>query len=111
MADLIAWLDAQEQKPFSRVALIDAIVEAFDPLLNRLGAEDFAIPDRILEIYDQGQQGMGGRGAGIRRTRKWRFEKDLAKSLVPQMMNKIKQAVQTRHKITYSYGYVKRRKR
>ena len=34
MADLIAWLDAQERKPFSRVAPTDAIVEAFDPLLN-----------------------------------------------------------------------------
>ena len=105
MADLIAWLDAQEQKPFSRVASADAIVETFDSLLNLLGVEDFALPDRILEIYDRGQQGMEGRGAGIRRTRKWRFANNLAKSLVPQMMNKIKQAVQTRHKITYSYGY------
>ena len=64
MADLIAWLDAQEQKPFSRVASPDAIVETFDPLLNRLGVEDFALPDRILEIYDRGQEGMEGRGAG-----------------------------------------------
>ena len=46
---------------------------------------------------------MEGGGAGIRRTRKWHFANNLAKSLVPQMMNKIKQAVQTRHKITYSY--------
>ena len=98
MADLIAWLDAQEQKLFSRVAPTDAIVEAFDPLLNRLGAEDFAIPERILEIYDRGQQGMEGRRAGMRRTRKWRFEQDLEKPLVPQMMNKIKQAVQTTRK-------------
>ena len=70
MADLIAWLDAQEQKPFSRVAPTDEIVEAFDPLLRRRGAEDFAIPARILEIYDRGEQGMEGRGAGIRRNRK-----------------------------------------
>ena len=105
MADLIAWLDAQERKPFSRVAPTDEIVEAFDPLLNRLGAEDFALPERILEIYDRGQQEMEGRGAGIRRTRKWRFANNLAKSLVPQMINKIKQAVQTRHKINYRYGY------
>ena len=48
---------------------------------------------------------MEGRGAGIRRTRKWRFANNLAKSLVPQMMNKIKQAVQTRHKINYRNGY------
>ena len=46
MADLIAWLDAQERKPFSTVGPTDASVEAFDPLLNRLGAEDFAIPDQ-----------------------------------------------------------------
>ena len=48
---------------------------------------------------------MEGRGAGIRRTVKWRFENNLAKSLGPQMMNKIKQAVQTRHKINYRNGY------
>ena len=58
MADLIAWLDAQEQKPFSIVAPTDAIVEAFDPLLRRWGAEDFALRERILEIYDRGRQGM-----------------------------------------------------
>ena len=80
----------------------DAIVEAFDPLLNRLGAEDFAIPDRILELYDRGQHGMIGRG---RRTRRWLLKNNLAKSLVPQMMNKIKHAVQTRHKINYRSGY------
>ena len=105
MADLIAWLDAQILKPFSRVAPTDAIVEAFDPLLNRRGAEDFAIPERILEIYDRGQPGMEGRRAGMRRTQKWRFENELAKSLVPQMMNKIKQAVQTRHKINYRNAF------
>ena len=105
MADLIAWLNAQQRKPFSRVAPTDEIEEAFDPLHRRLGAEDLAIPERIVEIYDRGQQGMEGRGAGIRRTRIWRFANNLAKSLVPQMMNKIKQAVQTRHKINYSYGY------
>ena len=105
MADLIAWLDVQERKPFSRVAPIDETVEAFDSLHRGLGTEDFAIPTRILEIYNRGQQGMEGRGVGIRRTRKWRFADDLSKPLVPQMMNKIKYDVQTRHKITYSYGY------
>ena len=105
MADLNAWLDAQERKPFSRVDSIDEILEAFGPLRRRRGADDFAIPTRILEIYDRGEQGMEGRGAGIRRTRKWRFANSLAKPLVPQMINKIKYAVQTRHKITYSYGY------
>ena len=100
MADLIAWLDAQERKPFSRVAPIDEIVEAFDPLHRGFVAEDFAIPTRILEIYDRREQGMEGRGAGIRRT-----AQDLAKPLVPQMMNKIKQAVQTRHKINYRNAF------
>ena len=57
LADLIAWLDTQERKPFSRVALTDEIVAAFDLLLRRRGAEDFALPERILEIYDRGQQG------------------------------------------------------
>ena len=65
--DLNAWLDAQERKPFSRVAPIDEVVEAFDPLHRGFVAEDFAIPARILEIYDRGEQGMEGKGAGIRR--------------------------------------------
>ena len=89
MADLIAWLDEQEQKPFLRVAPIDKSVEAFDPLHRGRVADDFAIPARIEEIYDRGQRGMQGRGAGIRRTRTWRFTIDLTKPLVPQMMNKI----------------------
>ena len=101
MADLIAWLDAQERKPFSRVAPIDETVEAFDPLHRGRGANDFAIPARIEEIYDRGQIGQRGRGAGIRRTRTWRFSHDLAKSLVAQ----IKYAVQTRHNINYRYAY------
>ena len=101
MAELNAWLDKQERKPFSRVDSIDEILEAFDLLHRGFVAEDFAIPARILEIYDRGKQGMEGRGVGIRRTQKWRFAQDLTKPLVPQMMNKIKQVVQTRHKINY----------
>ena len=88
--ELIAWLDDQEQKPFLRVAPIDETVETFDPLHRRRGADDFAIPARIEEIYDRGQRGLQGRGAGMRRTRKWRFAHELKKPLVPQMMNKIK---------------------
>ena len=106
MADLIAWLDAQERKPFSRVASIDETVEAFDPLKRaRWYGEGFGVPARIEEIYDRGQIGQQGRGAGFHRTRKWRFAHDLAKSLVPQMMNKIKYNVQTRHKINYRTAY------
>ena len=54
MADLIAWLDEQEQKPFLRVAPIDETVKAFDPLHRGRGADDFAIPARIEESYDRG---------------------------------------------------------
>ena len=89
--DLIAWLDAQEQKPFLRVAPIDETVEAFDPLHRGRGDDDFAIPARIEEIYDRGERGLQGRDGGIRRTIKWRFKRGLTKPLVPQMMNKIKQ--------------------
>ena len=103
--DLITWLDAQEQKPFLRVAPIDETVEAFDPLHRGRGDGDFAIPARIEEIYDRGERGLQGRGGGIRRTIKWRFERGLTKPLVPQTMNKIKQFVQTRHKINLQYGY------
>ena len=84
--DLIAWLGDQEQKPFLRISPIDESVAAFDPLYRRRGADDFAIPARIEEIYDRGQLGMQGRGAGIGRTRKWRFAHELKK---PQMLNKI----------------------
>ena len=47
--DLITWLDAQEQKPFLRVAPIDKTVEAFDRLHRGCGDGDFAIPARIEE--------------------------------------------------------------
>ena len=107
--DLNAWIDTQLRKPlkpFSRVDSIDEILEAFDPLRRRLGAEDFAIPARIVEMYDRGEQGMEGRGRGIRRTRKWCFTQDHSKPLVLQMIHKITQAVHTRHKINYSTGYV-----
>ena len=103
--DLITWLDAQEQKTFLRVAPIDETVQAFDPLHRGRGDGDFAIPARIEEIYDRGERGLQGRGAGIRRTIKFCFERGLTKPLVPQMMNKIKQFVQTRHKLNFRYGY------
>ena len=105
--DLNAWIDTQLQKPpFSKVDSIDEILEAFDPLGRRLGGEDFAIPARTLDMYNRGEQGMEGRGRRIRRTRQWRFTQHLSKPLVPQMINKITQAVHTRHKINYRSGYV-----
>ena len=103
--NLIAWLDEQEQKPFLRVVPIDETVEDFDPLHRGRGADDFAIPAQIEEIYDRGQRGLQGRGAGMRRTRKWLTHTNSKKPLVPQMMNKIKYAIPTRHKINLRYAY------
>ena len=54
--ELITWLDAQEQKPFLRVAPRNETVEAFDPLNRERGDDDFAIPARIREIYDVGER-------------------------------------------------------
>ena len=79
--DLIAWLDAdaQEQKPFLRVVPIDETVEAFDPLYNEpeaapapreRGFDEWPLPERMVDLYDVGELGVQGRGAGRRRTRK-----------------------------------------
>ena len=70
--DLNAWINAQlrkARKPFQRDEAIVEILEAFDPLRRGLGAADFALPARIVEMYDRGAQGMEGRGRRIRRTR------------------------------------------
>ena len=103
--NLIAWLDAQEQKPFLRVAPRNETVEAFDPLNRERGDDDFAIPARIRELYDAGERGQQGRPDEIRRTLKWRFTRGFTKPLVAQMMNKIKYSVQTRHKVNLRYAY------
>ena len=87
------WINEQLRKPpkpFQRDEAIDEILETFDPLRRRgLGAVDFAIPERIVELYDRGVEGLEGRGRGIRRTWKWRFTQGLSKSLALQMLNKI----------------------
>ena len=65
--DLNSWINAQLQKPrkpFQRDEAIDEILEAFDPLSRGLGAADFAILARIIELYDQGAQGMKEEGVG-----------------------------------------------
>ena len=63
--DLNSWIKAQlrkPRKPFQRDEAIDEILEAFDPLHRRgLGAADFAIPARIVELYDRGGGGGNGR--------------------------------------------------
>ena len=112
--DLIAWLDAQEQKPFLRVAPIDKNVEAFDPLYREPEVapapkerefDEFTLPERIVDLYNVGERGEQGRGWGRRRTTKWRFDKGLTKSLVAQMLHRIRYSVRTRHKLNYRYGY------
>ena len=75
--DLIAWLDAQEQKPFLRVAFRNETVEDFDPLhrepeaapLQReCGFDEFTLPERIVDLYDVSERGEQGRGWRRRRT-------------------------------------------
>ena len=66
--ELIAWLDTQEQKSFLRDAPRNETVEAFDPLHRERGVDDFAIPARIVELYDAGERGEQGRLGRRRRT-------------------------------------------
>ena len=103
--ELIAWLDTQEQKPFLRVAPRNETVEAFDPLHRERGVDDFAIPARIVELYDAGERGEQGRLERTRRTIRWRFHRGLTNPLVPQMLHKIKHSVQTRHKVNLRFAY------
>ena len=105
--DLIAWLDAQEQKHFLRVAPIDETVEAFDPLYNEpdVAPAPRPLPQRIVGLYEVEELGEQGRGAGRRRTIKWRFDKILTHSLVSRMLHKIRPNVRRRHKLNYRYAY------
>ena len=103
--EMIAWLDAQEQKPFLRVAPRNETVEAFDPLHRERGVDDFAMPERIVELYDAGERGEQGRLGKRRRTIKLRFHRGLTKPLVPQMLHKIKRSVYTRHKVNLRFAY------
>ena len=112
--DLIAWLDAQEQKPFLRVAPRNETVEAFDPLHRESevapaprerGFDEFTLPERIVDLYNIGERGEQGRGWGRRRTIKWRFDRVLTKPLVSRMLHRIKYNVQTRHKLNLRFAY------
>ena len=105
--DLIAWLDAQEQKPFLRVAPIDKTVEAFDPLYNKpeVAPALRQLPQRIVGLYEVTEHGEQGRGAERRRTIKWRFDTILSHSLVSRMLHKIRSNVRRRHKINYQSAY------
>ena len=103
--DLIAWLNAQEQKHFLRVAPIDETVEAFDPLYNEPEVapaprerefDEWPLPERIVDLYDVGELDEQGGGAKRRRTQKWRFDKDLTRPLVSCMLHKIRYNVRRR---------------
>ena len=96
--DLIAWLDAQEQKPFLRVAPIDETVEVFDPLYNE--PEVAPAPRKrefdelpLVDLYDVGEIGEEGRGRRRRRTR------------VSRIIHKIRHNVRRRHKLNYRFAY------
>ena len=99
--DLIAWLDAQEQKPFLRVAPLDETVEGFDPLYNEpeVAPPLGLLPQRIVDLYEVAELGEEGRGARIRRTKKWLFDKILSHSLVSRILHKIRTNVRNRHKL------------
>ena len=105
--DLIAWLDAQEQKPFLRVAPLDETVEGFDLLYNgpEVAPPLGPLPQRTVDLYEVVELGEEGRGTRIRRTKKWRFDKILSHSLVSRTLHKIRTNVRNRHKLNYRFGY------
>ena len=105
--DLIAWLDAQEQKPFLRVAPLEETVETFDPLYNEpeVAPAPRPLPQRIVDLYEVEELGGQGRGAGRRRTKKWRFDKIMTHSFVSRMLHKIRSNVRRRHKLNYRSAY------
>ena len=82
--DLIAWLDTQDQIPVLRVAPLEETVEAFDPLYNEpeVAPAPRPLPQRIVDLYEVEELGEQGRGARIRRTKKWRFDKILTHPLL-----------------------------
>ena len=93
-----------------RVAPIDKNVEAFDPLYREPEVapaprerdfDEWPLPERIVDLYDVGVLGEQGRGAGRRRTRKWRFDKVLTRPLVSRMLHKVRYNVRTRHKLNF----------
>ena len=115
--DLIAWLDAQEQKLFLRVAPRDETVEAFDPLHREPEVapaprerdfDELTLPERIVDLYAVAERGEQGRGWRRRRTIKWRFDKRLTKPLVKQMLHRRRYSVRTRHKVNLWYAYMLR---
>ena len=105
--DLIAWLDAQEQKHFLRVSPIDETVEAFDPLYNEpeVAPAPRPLPQRIVGLYEVEELGAQGRGARRMRSIKWRFDTILTHSLVSRMLHKIRAIVGSRHKLNYRFAY------
>ena len=112
--DLSTWLDIQEQKLFSPIRPPNDVVLAFDPLYGHHGADDFhrleqPLGDQIAELYGidadvHAQAGEEGRRNNRVRTRTWHFERGLDKPLVVRMLNKIRQAVRTRHKLILTFA-------
>ena len=103
--ELITWLNAKKQTPFSRVSPRNETVQVFDPLHQRHRNGNFQIPERIVEIYDVGALGEEGRPGRRQRTLTWRVTRGLSKPLVAQMLNKLKHSVRTRHKVNQRFAY------
>ena len=83
----------------------NATVKRFDPLYTRRRKDAFPNLDRIVELYDRGISGKQGRPGKKQRTLTLKFTPRDAKPLVPQMVNKRKQFIRTRHKISYQFAY------
>ena len=97
----LAWLEEQEQKPPVLVPPNNPVVEEFDPLLPQA---------RIVE-EDQGEwERWGAQGQGRNREliKRWFFTRNLEDSMVPRMLNKIRQSMRTRHKLRLRWGILLR---
>ena len=99
--ELLSWLEEQEQKPGVFVPPNNPVVEEVDPLLARA---------RIVE-EDRGEwERWGHEGKGRNRVilKQWFFTRDLENSIVPRMLDKIRQSVRTRHKLKLHWGILLR---
>ena len=77
------------------------LLATLDILYTRRRKDAFPNLDRIVELYDRGIPGEQGRPGKKQRTLTWMF----TTGVVPQMTNKLKQFVRTRHKIYYQFAY------
>ena len=99
--ELLSWLEEQEQKPGVFVPPNNPVVEEVDPLLARA---------RIVEEdwgeWERWEQEGKGRNRVVLKQRF--FTRGLENSIVPRMLDKIRQSVRTRHKLKLRWGILLR---